>query len=317
MQNVQVQTKTQVKRKKHKKINIKDLKLLIMCVPTIIFLFLFCYIPMGGLVLAFKDFRFNKGIMGSNWVGFKNFEFFLKSDSAWRITRNTIVFNLLFIVLGTIAAVAVALILNEIRSKNARKVYQTTMFLPYFLSWVVVGYMLYAFLNQNYGIFNSVLKFFGKDPISWYTNVNAWIILLPLIFIWKNVGYNSVIYYAGLMSIDTSYYEAASLDGATRWQCIRYITIPHLKPLIIIMTIMALGKIFNSDFGLFYQSTMDSSALYPITDVLDTYVYRALKVSGDVGMSAAVCLYQSVVGFILVMISNWVVKKVDNENAIF
>lgn len=306
------------KTKKDKKtVNKKDKRLLGMCMPTMIFLLLFNYIPMFGLILAFKDFRYDKGIFGSEWVGFANFEFFLKSDNAWRITRNTIGFNLLFIVLGLIVAVVFALIINEVKSKNGRKFYQTTMFLPYFLSWVVVGYMLYAFLNQNYGIVNNVLVGLGMEPVKWYMDANKWIVLLPLIFIWKSVGYSSVIYYAGLLSIDSAYYESAALDGATRGQMMRYISLPHIVPLMIIMTILNIGKIFNSDFGLFFQATMDSSALYPVTDVLDTYVYRALKVTGDVGMSSAVGFYQSVVGFCVVVLANGIIRKIDKENAMF
>ncbi len=295
----------------------KNKKLLLMCSPALIFLFLFNYIPMGGLILAFKNFRYDKGILGSEWCGLENFKFFLQSDNAWRITRNTLAFNLVFLLLGTIFSVAVALMLNEVISKGARKFYQTAMFLPYFLSWVVVGYMLFAFLDQNNGIINILLRKMGESEVMWYLKPGVWIILLPLIFLWKSVGYNSVIYYASLLSIDNSYYEAASLDGASSWQKIRYITLPHLKPLIIMMTILGIGKIFNSDFGLFFQATMDSSALYPVTDVLDTYVYRALKVTGDVGMSAAVGFYQSIVGFILVLVTNGIIRKIDKESAMF
>lgn len=295
----------------------KNKKLLLMCSPALIFLFLFNYIPMGGLVLAFKNFRYDKGILGSEWCGLENFKFFLQSDNAWRITRNTLAFNLVFLLLGTIFSVAVALMLNEVISKGARKFYQTAMFLPYFLSWVVVGYMLFAFLDQNNGIINILLRKMGESEVMWYLKPGVWIFLLPMIFLWKSVGYNSVIYYASLLSIDNSYYEAASLDGASSWQKIRYITLPHLKPLIIMMTILGIGKIFNSDFGLFFQATMDSSALYPVTDVLDTYVYRALKVTGDVGMSAAVGFYQSIVGFVLVLVTNGIIRKIDKDSAMF
>lgn len=288
-----------------------------MCFPAILCLFVFNYVPMGGLVLAFKDFRYDKGIFGSAWVGFENFKFFLQSDNAWRITRNTIGFNLLFLFLGTVIAVVFALMLNEIISRGAKKFYQTTMFLPYFLSWVVVGYMLYAFLDQNNGIFNIILGKLGHDKVLWYIKPNLWVFLLPLIYIWKSVGYNSVIYYASLMSIDSSYFEAAALDGANKLQMMWYISLPHLKPLIIMMTILGIGKIFNSDFGLFFQATKDSPALYPVTDVLDTYVYRALRVTGDIGMSSAVGFYQSVVGFVLVLATNAVVRKIDADNAMF
>lgn len=291
--------------------------LLLMCLPAMAMLFVFNYIPMGGLVLAFKNYRFDKGIWGSAWCGFDNFKFFLTSDNAWRITRNTIGFNLLFIFLGTAIAVFFALIINEIASKKARKFYQTTMFLPYFLSWVVVGYMLYAFLDQSNGIINSLFARLGLDKVLWYQKSKIWVVLLPLIYIWKAVGYSSVIYYASLMDVDSGNYDAAKLDGANRWQMMRYISIPHLKPIIIMMIILGIGKIFNSDFGLFFQTTLNSSALYPVTDVLDTFVYRALRQTGDVGMSAAVGFYQSVIGFILVLTTNLIIRKIDNENAMF
>lgn len=305
------------KRRVRTNTNRKNAKLLSMCMPALLFLLLFNYIPMFGLILAFKDFRYNKGIFGSDWIGLENFKFFLISDNAWRITRNTLGFNLFFLFLCTSISVIFALLLNEIISKAARKFYQTAMFLPYFLSWVVVGYMAWAFLDQNNGIFNNLLINLGSKPILWYMEPNVWIFLLPFLYVWKSVGYNSVVYYASLMSIDNSYYEAASLDGANKLQKIWYITLPHLKPLIIMMTILGIGKIFNADFGLFYQATMDSSALYPVTDVLDTFVYRALRVTGDVGMSSAVGFYQSVVGFILVLASNALVRKIDKESAMF
>jgi putative aldouronate transport system permease protein len=296
---------------------IKDFKLLLMCLPAIVLIFIFSYVPMVGLVIAFKDYRFDKGILGSSWVGLQNFKFFIFSNNAWRITRNTVGFNLVFIFLGMLVAVIFALMLNEIMSKNIKKVYQTIMFLPYFLSWVVVGYMLYAFLNENYGILNKFLAIFGIKKISWYMDAMKWIILLPIIEIWKTAGYNTVIYYAGLMNIDSAYYEAAALDGANKWQMTKYISIPHITPLIVMTSILGIGKIFNSDFGLFFQATRDISALYPVTDVLDTYVYRALRVTGDIGMSSAVGFYQSVVGFCLVMLSNYITRKINNENAIF
>ncbi|AEE97810.1 ABC transporter permease [Mahella australiensis] len=299
----------------------KDIKkngeLLLLSAPAVILLFIFNYMPIYGIILAFKNYRYDLGIMGSQWVGFDNFEFFFKSQDAWRVTRNTVGLNALFIFVGLFCAVAFALMMFELRNRMAVKTYQTVFILPSFLSWVVVGYMTYAFLNPSLGILNKVLEMLGKESISWYTEPSYWPMILVIVHIWKVVGTDSIIYYAGLMGIDKELFEAARIDGANRWQITTRISLPSLAPLITIMTILAIGRIFRADFGMFYNLTMDSGMLYSTTDVIDTYVYRALKSLGDVGMSSAVGLYQSVVGFVLVMVTNAIVKRIEPDNALF
>ena len=231
--------------------------------------------------------------------------------------RNTVLYNAAFIILGVVLPVIVALMLNELRNKGMAKIYQSSMFLPYFLSWVVVSYCVFAFLNPEKGYFNSVLAHFGIDGISWYTEKSMWPFIIIFMSQWKGVGYNTVVYLASICGINKTYYEAAVLDGASKWQQIKYITLPLLKPVITILLIMAVGGIFKSDFGLFYQLPQDSGPLYPVTNVLDTYIFRALKTNGELGMSSAAALFQSTVGFILIMIANKLVSKVDSENALF
>ena len=218
---------------------------------------------------------------------------------------------------SSLLPVIVALMLNELRNKGMAKIYQSSMFLPYFLSWVVVSYCVFAFLNPEKGYFNSVLAYFGIDGISWYTEKSMWPFIIIFMSQWKGVGYNTVVYLASICGINKTYYEAAVLDGASKWQQIKYITLPLLKPVITILLIMAVGGIFKSDFGLFYQLPQDSGPLYPVTNVLDTYIFRALKTNGELGMSSAAALFQSTVGFILIMIANKLVSKVDSENALF
>ena len=296
----------------------KNPVLFLMLLPGMACLLLFNYIPMAGIVIAFKNINYAKGIFASDWVGLKNFEFFFNTPDAFNVTRNTLLYNLVFIVVGLVVAVLFAIALNEIRSKAAKKVYQSLMFLPYFLSWVVVSFLVYALLNPDYGFVNKIiLEGMGIAPVSWYNEPKYWPYFIVFINLWKNVGYNSVIYFAAIPGISTEYYEAAEIDGATRWQQIRAITIPHLTPLMTIMTILNIGKIFHADFGLFYQTTMDSGTLYPVTNVLDTYVYRAMKVTGDMGMASAAGFYQAVIGFILVLATNLIVKRIDPETSLF
>ncbi len=294
-----------------------NLEMLVLVAPAVIILFIFNYLPIGGIIIAFKDFKANLGFIGSPWVGFKNFEFFFKSQDAWRITRNTLGYNTMFIVLGLVISVSFALILNEIRSKTLLKFYQTVFFFPYFLSWVVVGYALYAFLNIEHGVINTALKSFGLEGKSWYTKSMYWPAILTAVNLWKIVGYYSVIYYAGLMSIDKQLFEAARIDGASKLQIITNISIPMITPLIILMVILQIGRIFYADFGLFYYLPRNIGLLYESTDVIDTYVFRALRVTGNIGMASAANFYQSVMGFILVLVSNLVVKKINTDYALF
>jgi putative aldouronate transport system permease protein len=302
-----------------------NLSYLLMLVPGIILLLVFNYLPMAGMLFAFKRMKFFSdslitNFLESDWVGFKNFEYFFKTPDAWRVTRNTVGYNLVFIFLGLVLAVAIAVALNEITSKRLSKLYQTSLLLPYFLSWVVVGYLVYAFLNESYGFMNNtILPSLGLDDVMWYSNPQPWPVILIFLNMWKNVGYNAVVYIAAISAIDQSYYEAASIDGANRWQKIWNITIPHITPLMIILLILATGRIIRQDFGLFYFSTMNlgEGILKPTADVLDTYVYDALRNTGNIGMSTAAGFYQSIVGLVMVFISNAVVSKIDKENSLF
>lgn len=297
-------------------------ELLLLAAPGAIWFLIFAYIPMFGVIIAFKNFRvtgsgFIKSLMDSEWVGLRNFQFLFKSADVWIITRNTVLYNLVFIVLGIVIPVCMAIMLNELLNKKMAKFYQSAMFLPYFLSWVVVSYCLFAFLSVDKGYINHLLSLLGHKGIDWYTETKYWPWIIILMSQWKGIGYGTVVYLASIAGIDKTYYEAAMIDGATKWQQIKFITIPLLRPVITILFILSVGKIFNADFGLFYQLPKNSGPLYPVTNVIDTYVYRGLISLGEIGMSSAAALYQSVVGFILIMLSNYIVKKIDNENSLF
>lgn len=300
----------------------KNGAMLAMVLPATIWFICFSYLPMAGMVIAFKEYRYSRdgfiaSIINSKWVGLNNFKFLFNTSDAYIITRNTVLYNAVFIFLGLVLAVGLAILLSELVNKRLAKVFQTGMFLPHFLSWVIVGYFVFSFLSYDKGIMNQILGWFGADAIQWYNDKTYWPVILVLVFLWKSIGYNSVIYLAGIMGIDKSLYEAAMIDGASKWQQIRSITIPMLTPLMIIMTLLAVGKIFYADFGLFYQIPRDSGTLYSVTNVIDTYVYRGLKVTGEIGMSAAAGLYQSVVGFALVLTSNYIVRRINKDNALF
>lgn len=307
------------KRRKGNANRNQDFSLILMALPMMIFITIFNYIPMGGMFVAFKDYSYRDGILGSPFCDpiFKNFEFVFKSPDTWRIIRNTLGYNFVFIVTTLVISVSIALLLNEIKSRKALKVYQTTMFFPSFLSWVVVSYIVYAFLNPRLGYLNAIAAKLGGETLDWYNTPNAWIAILIVLHIWKGIGMNVLMYYASMLSIDSSYYEAAAIEGATRLQMIRRITLPFLYPMMIILTILAIGKIMNSDFGLFYQTPMNSKTLYETTDVLDTYVYRALMENGNIGMSSAVGFLKSVIGFLLVMLTNGIVKKINPDYALY
>lgn len=297
----------------------QNLGLILMALPMMLIVAVFSYIPMGGLIVAFKNYSYRDGILASPFCDplWKNFEFLFKSPDTFRIIRNTILYNLAFIVLTLVISVALALMLNEIRSRKALKFYQTTMFFPYFLSWVVVSYIVYAFLNPRLGYLNAIAAANNGETLDWYNTPKAWITIIIVLQIWKTVGMNVLMYYASLLSIDSSYMEAAVIDGATHWQVIRHIILPFLYPMMIILTILAVGKIMNSDFGLFYQVPMDSKTLYATTDVLETYVYRALIQSGNIGMSSAAGFLKSVVGLVLVLFTNYVVKKINPDYGLY
>lgn len=290
----------------------------LMALPALLYLLINNYIPMGGMVIAFKNYQYNKGIWGSSWSGLKNFEFLFKTNDAWMITRNTILYNLTFIILDTVMAITLAILLNEIRSKKMKKFYQTVMLLPYLLSMVIVSYLVYGFLSPDQGYVNkTILAVMGIDGQNWYSCADIWPFVIVFVHMWVIVGYNSIIYLSTLVGIDRSFYEAADVDGATMWQKIRFITIPNLKPTIITMCLLSIGRIFYSDFGLFYQVPLNSGSLYDVTSTIDTYVYRGLMQSSNVGMSSAAGVYQSLVGFALVLSANWIVNKISRENALF
>ena len=288
-----------------------------MCCPALLFMLAFNYMPMFGIIIAFKTFRVDKGILGSPWSGLNNFRFYFTSQDAWRTTRNTVTLNFLFIAAGLVISLLLAVLISDIKSKKLTKTYQTAMFFPYFVSWVVAGYMVYAFLAGDHGIFNKILLSLGMEKVNWYMQADIWPAILLIAHIWKDSGYYCIIYYAGIMGIDETYYEAAKIDGASRFTMMMKITIPLLSPLISIMLILQIGKIFYADFGMFFHLTKDIGALYKTTDVIDTYVYRSLRVLGDFGMASAAGLYQSVVGFILVILTNTVVGKIDSDNKLF
>ena len=298
------------------KMSIKDWEIFFLSLPGLLFIFIFSYLPMPGIILAFKEYSYSKGIAGSKFVGFDNFRFFFQSQDALRVTKNVIFLNTFFIVTTVVISVGVAILLFEIGKKGV-KIFQTALFFPYFLSWIVVSYIVYAFLNAQSGVLNQILALFNKEAVLWYNEPKYWTFMLIIINLWKVMGYNTIIYYTGLMGIDSSIYEAAIIDGANKVQQVFKITVPLLMPLIVMLVTLAIGKIFYSDFGLFFFVTKDSSALYSVTDVIDTYVYRALKVSGDIGMGAAVGLYQSVVGLVLILVTNFIIKKYNEENALF
>lgn len=295
----------------------KNLPLLALTIPGMLYLLINNYFPMFGVFIAFKDLDYSKGIFGSDWCGLKNFEFLFRTSEAGRMIRNTILYNLIFIILGTVLAVLVALLMSEITHMTISKFYQGSMILPNLISMVIVSYIVYAFLSPETGLLNAVIKSFGGEPISWYSKKEAWPFILVIVQMWKTVGYNSIVYIAAITGIDPSLYEAARIDGAGKFKQIFRVTLPQLKPMITLMILMSCGRIFSSDFGLFYQVPQNSGALYSVTQTIDTYVYRGLMQLGDVGMSSAAGLFQSVVGFLFVFGANAIVRATNKENALF
>lgn len=287
----------------------------LMMLPGLVYLFINNYMPLPGLIVAFKNYNAKKGIYGSEWAGLKNFEYLFKND-AWTITRNTVLYNVAFIIVNTVLAIFVAIILSELVGKR-KKIYQSVILLPNLISSVIIGYLVFAFFSVENGfVNNTILPLFGIEPISWYGEPKYWPFILVFVNAWRMIGYNCIIYLSTIMGIDKSIYESARLDGATKWQQIKRVTIPLLKPTIVMLTLMAVGRIFYSDFGLFYQVPMNQGALYATTNTIDTYVYRGLLQLGNISMSAASGLYQSVVGFILVLSANLLVRKLDPESAL-
>lgn len=292
--------------------------LYLMFVPGFVYLFINCYIPMFGIQIAFRKYNARDGIYGSPFCGFDNFKFLFQTKDAWIMTRNTLLYNLAFIILGNVLAIAIAIMLNEITGSKKKQVYQTIILIPYLISMIIVSYLAFAFLSSSNGFFNNtILKGLGLPTVDWYNTPKYWPFILVFINLWKSLGYSMILYYATICGIDYTLYEAAEIDGASRWQKITHVTLPSLKSTIIILILMSLSGIFRSDFGLFYQVTQNSGPLIKVTQTIDTYVYRGLMQTNNIGMSSAAGVYQSVVGFILVMTANGIVRKVDKDSALF
>lgn len=312
-----MRNKNKVNKKPLKKRIIRYLPIYLMALPGLIYLFINNYMPLPGLVLAFKKYSAKKGIFGSKFVGLNNFKYLFATKDAFIITRNTILYNVAFIIINTILAVFVAILVAEMTSKW-KKVYQCLILLPYMISMVIVSYLVFGFLSSDNGfINNTILRAMGKEPIQWYMEKKYWPFILIFVNAWKVTGYNCIIYISTILGIDRGIYESAAIDGASKWMQIRKITIPLLKPTIIMMTLLAVGRIFYSDFGLFYQVPQNQGALFAATNTIDTYVYRGLLELGNMSMSAAAGFYQSVIGFVLILGANLLVRKIDPDSALF
>lgn len=310
--------KAEVKKGKKKNALKEHWPLYLMMLPALLYLLINNYIPMAGMVIAFKKLNFAKGIWASPWAGLKNFKFLFASRDAWVITRNTLLYNVAFILVNMVIGIAIAILITEVKNIKLKKLYQSAILLPFLMSMVILSYIVYALLSAENGLVNnSILPLFHMDPIQWYQKPKYWPAILIIANCWKGVGYGCLIYIASLIGIDPSFYEAARLDGASKWQEITKITLPSLVPTIITLLLLSIGRIFYSDFGLFYQVPMNSGVLFPTTNVIDTYVYRALIEQGNISMSSAAGVYQSLVGFCVVMLSNWIVRKVDKDQALF
>lgn len=292
--------------------------LYLMLVPGLLYLLFNNYIPMTFTVIAFKKFNFQKGIWGSEFNGLENFKALFSTRNSWIILRNTIGYNLVFIAASLIIGLTLAILLDELSSRKGKRMYQIAYLIPYMISITVVSYIVYAFLSTETGFVNNgILKAMGRDRVSWYSEPKYWPFILVAVNQWKWLGYNAIIYYSSVISIDPVFYEAATIDGASRFRRILYVTIPLIRSTVITMTLLQLGSIFRTDFGLFYQVPMDSSALMNVTNTIDTYVYRGIKSVGTLGMSSAAGLYQSIVGFALILVTNSIVRKTDADSAIF
>lgn len=288
-----------------------------LALPAAVYTIIFGYLTMPYMLIAFQKFNYKTGLFNSPWIGFDNFKFFFASPRAWEITFNTLKLNFFFILFGTLAALVLAILFNELKSRMFSRITQSTILFPHFLSWVIVSYVLYSLLSTEYGLVNRVLESFGLQTVNWYSNPSYWTSILVGTHVWKDIGINLVIYLAAIAGIDGSYYEAGKIDGATRFQLIRYITVPLLMPTIMILSLLALGKIMYGSFDMIYAIVKDNGLLYPTTDVIDTYVFRSLRNIGNPAQAMAIGLYQAVVGFILVYTSNKIVRKINPDHALF
>jgi ABC-type polysaccharide transport system, permease component len=318
-------TTKSLRSKNKRRLTLDDIQLFLLSLPTFAWYFAFCYLPMFGIIIAFKNYKLAPGhnfvyslLVNSKWVGLKNFQFLFKLPDWPKVFSNTIVYNVIFIVLGILIPVLLALLISEMHSKRLAKVTQTAMFFPHFISWVVVSYFVYAFLATDRGLLNNLLASVGSDKIKWYQDQKYWPAILVFMNVWKGTGYSMVVYLAAISGIDQEMYEAALIDGATKFEQIRYITLPFLRPIISIMFILAMGRIFNSDFGLFYRVPRNSDSLSAVTQTIDVFVYKSLTAAGtNINYSSAAALFQSVLGCITIIISNLVVKRIDPESGLF
>lgn len=296
----------------------KTIVYLLFSLPGIVYLFINNYIPMFGIFIAFKNLNYSVGVFQSKWVGLKNFEFLFRTPDASIIVRNTLLYNLGFIIIGTIFAIFVAILICELKGTYFAKISQASLLMPYLLSWIIISYIVYGYLSVDTGMLNkSILHALGISPVNWYGKPKAWIFILNFVYLWRNAGYSAIVYMASISGIDGSIFEAARIDGAGKLRQLYYITLPMIKPTVIIMTLLSIGHIFYSDFGLFYQVPMNSGLLYSTTQTIDTYVYRALMELGSLEMSAAAGVFQSIIGFVVVLGANLLVRKLDPNNALF
>ncbi|MDD3279391.1 MAG: ABC transporter permease subunit [Lachnospiraceae bacterium] len=295
----------------------KNKALFIMAAPAVLLVLVFAYLPMSGLIVAFKNYRYDLGVFGSDWNGLANFAYLFQSGTGWLITKNTILYNLLNLVTSQLLAVLIAIFITEMNSKIFKKVSQSIIFLPYFISWVIVGVFVYNIFNYETGILNNLLASAGVDPVNVYSMPGVWPWIICVFNSWKWCGYNSVIYIAAITGVDSQIYEAASIDGANIFKRIRYITIPSIKPTVVTMLLLQVGRILRGDFEMFYQIVGNNGQLFDATDVIDTYVFRSLLQNSNIGMTAAASFYQSVLCFVIIMVVNTVIKHIDEEYALF
>ncbi len=296
---------------------VRNGQLYVLMLPGLLFLLIFAYLPLQGHLIAFKNYRLADGIWGSDWNGLQNFSFFFGTEDWKVVTFNTVYLNTLQIVWGTVVSVTIAVFINEVKQAMFKRIAQSFIFLPYFISWLAVSLMTLALLSANDGLVNQALESLGMDSVAWYATPEAWPAILTIIMVWKTAGYQSIIYLASIMGISGDYYESARIDGATRLQQIVHITLPLLRPAVTILTLLSIGRIFYGDFGMIYGIVGDNGMLYPTTDVIDTYSYRALRMLGDFGMASAVIMYQSVMGLAAILAFNAVARRYDPDNSLF
>lgn len=312
-----MKTKTEIVKRKRGGKKFANLDLHLMIAPAVIYFIIFAYLPMFGLIIAFKNYNYTDGILFSPWCGLDNFKFLFESGNAWMLTRNTILYNIAFLVTSIAFEVILAVFLSEIAGKKIKKLCQSIMILPNFISWVVIAVFAYSFLNFETGVINRILINLGHDPIQFYAEVGAWEYILVFVNLWKGAGYGSIIYLATITGMDTSVYEAAQIDGANAWQRIRHITLPLLTPTIVTMSLLSIGRLLRGNFDMFYQLIGNNGMLYESTDIIDTYIFRALLSSPNVGMSSAVGFLQSVLCFIIILVVNKAVKMYEKDYALF